>query len=187
MTIIDHFEKYLGTIKQGWGGKDTSEEKSSVMVARFSNVPFDGASTYATIGLSDTVLALTNDRQVRQELMFAAHDIYSADAIASFLLTFSDYVRSKSCALARGDVVGPSSPLIPGVISDAIYTCPPVIFPTGIDFYSGSSPSTIIAWLVPLIGNESSVARQKGSDYFEGLLEAQDPDLLDLNRVAVTR
>ncbi|MPV64456.1 suppressor of fused domain protein [Burkholderia sp. BE17] len=183
--IIDHFEKFLGPIKQGWRDKNIQEGKPSLMIARFSNTPFENTSTYATIGLSDSLLYLPGDRQVKQELLFSAHDTYSAELISSFLLTFCDYVRSREWVLARGDVVGPSAPLIPGVAANAVFACPPVIFPDGIDLYKGESQPTIIVWLVPLVGNESSVVKQKGGSRFEGILEQSNPDLLDLNRLPV--
>lgn len=185
MTIIDHFEKSLGPIQQGW--RETAEKAgaSNMMVARFANVPFENASTFATIGLGDHMLHLTDGRQLRQELIFAAHDIYSANSIASFLLTFSEFVRSQSRALARGDVIGPSSALIPNVVANAVYACPPVIFPDGLDLYGETSPPTIIVWLLPLVGNESFIAKKNGGDYFEDLLEHANPDLLDLNRTPI--
>ncbi|WP_258047698.1 suppressor of fused domain protein [Burkholderia pseudomallei] len=155
-------------------------------LSEFARPPlFEAASTYATIGLSDHLLELADGRQVRQELLFAAHDNYASDAIASFLLSFSEFVRSKSWALARGDVVGPSAALIPGVAVNSVYACPPVIFPEGLGLYSGSSPSTIIAWLVPLTGDEGSAAKRIGGDSFEEMLERSNPDLLDLNRPGI--
>lgn len=185
MTIIEHFEKFLGPVQQGWRETNAQENDLRLMVVRFSNTPFEAASTYATIGLSDHLLELADGRQVRQELLFAAHDNYASDAIASFLLSFSEFVRSKSWALARGDVVGPSAALIPGVAVNSVYACPPVIFPEGLGLYSGSSPSTIIAWLVPLTGDEGSAEKRIGGDSFEEMLERSNPDLLDLNRPGI--
>lgn len=120
MTIIEHFEKFLGPVQQGWRETNAQENDPRLMVVRFSNTPFEAASTYATIGLSDHLLELADGRQVRQELLFAAHDNYASDEIASFLLSFSEFVRSKSWALARGDVVGPSAALIPGVAVNSV-------------------------------------------------------------------
>jgi len=155
------------------------------MVARFLNVPFSGSSTFATVGLSDNPLKLLDGRLIRQELIFSVHDVYPADAVASFLLTFSEFVRSQSRALARGDVIGPSASLIPDVAASAVYTCPPVIFPTGLDFYTESSPPTIVVWLVPLVGGEAVAAKKISNNGFEDIFEDKNPDLLDLNRVAL--
>lgn len=184
MTIIDHLEKALGPIQQGWGEAETMSDSSKIMVVRFANMPFKNTSTFATIGLGDAVLYLPDGRALRQELMFAAHDAYPPDSVASFLLSFADFILSQSRALARGDVVGPSTALIPNVAANAVYAVPPVIFPDGIGLYKGSSPPTIIVWVLPLVGNESLIAKKMGCD-FEDILERANPDLLDLNRAPV--
>ncbi|MFM0741453.1 suppressor of fused domain protein, partial [Paraburkholderia xenovorans] len=66
MTIIEHLEKFLGPIDQGWSDANTNTagKQSGLMIARFSNFPSDDASTYATIGLSHTILNLPNKREV---------------------------------------------------------------------------------------------------------------------------
>jgi hypothetical protein len=155
------------------------------MVVRFANMPFENASTFTTIGLGDEVLRLMDGRELRHELEFAAHDVYPAGRIASFLLTFAAFARSQSRALARGDVIGPSTSLIANVKANALYACPPVIFPEGLALYDETSPPTIAVWLLPLVGNESLVAKKLGIDGFEDILEHANPDLLDLDRAPV--
>ncbi|MHA6878504.1 suppressor of fused domain protein [Ralstonia pseudosolanacearum] len=102
-----------------------------IQVVRFSGVPYEGASTFATLGLSDYVVDIGGGRSVRQELLFATRDCYPAEQVASFLVTFASFVRSKQRALLRGDVIGPSSPLISGVAANGLYASNPVIFPEG--------------------------------------------------------
>jgi len=102
---------------------------------------------------------------MRQELLFATYDIYPASAVASFLLTLASFVRSTGKALLRGDVVGPSTSLIPGVAANGVYAAMPVIFPDGIVKYSDSSPPTIaICQFRQLYGQYGdAIAKMSGS------------------------
>ncbi|MHA6853512.1 suppressor of fused domain protein [Ralstonia pseudosolanacearum] len=183
MTLIEHLEKYLGHLVEGWADSSPTEVAGkNIQVVRFSGVPYEGASTFATLGLSDYVVDLGGDRSVRQEFLFATRDCYPAEQVASFLVTFSSFVRSKQRALLRGDVIGPSTPLISGVAANGLYASNPVIFPEGVGTYSTSSPATVMVWLIPLVGSDSSLVKEVGWNRFEDLLEMQNPDLLDLNR-----
>lgn len=185
MTIIDHLENFLGEIAQGWRDEGAAKGERKLTAARFADTPFEGRSTYATIGLSDHSLYLANGREMRQELIFAAHDDFPADAVASFLLSFAGFVLSKHWAVARGDVIGPGAPLIPGFAANAVYVCSPDIFPPGLEVFRVGSSSAAVAWIVPLVGDESAYAKKVGRDRFEALLKLANPDLFDLNRRAV--
>lgn len=113
MTIIEHLERHLGPIAEGWGTPISSDDQSRVRIVRFSNVPYDGAMTFCTVGHSDHVAEMDDGRTVRQELLFSTAGSYPADQVASFLLTLSSYLRSRTKALLRGEVIGPSAPVIP--------------------------------------------------------------------------
>lgn len=117
-----HLESHLGLIDTGW------KSETGLQVARFRNQPQAGASTFVTMGLSRHTLRMPKTREVRQELIFAAHDTFEAPSVASFLLTFGETIVSRHEALLRGEVVGPSNPIIPGVAVRAIYAAIPVIF-----------------------------------------------------------
>lgn len=179
MNIVDHLEAHLGAIDGGWG---PTEGSSQIQVVRFNSQPFEGAVTYSTLGMSRTVLPLSDVKQVRQELLFTAYERFPPEQIASFLLTFCEYVLSKNRALLRGDVVGPSTPLISGVAVNAVYAALPVVFSDGLATFAGSTPATVLVWLLPILGNEAAFIKSSGWGKFEDLLEARDPDLWDLNR-----
>ncbi|MGR9586367.1 suppressor of fused domain protein [Pandoraea sputorum] len=151
-------------------------------VVRFACRPFEGASTYSTLGFSDSPVQLLGGDTCAQELLFAAWDSFPAPKVASFLLTFAEYVRSQRRALLRSEVIGPSTPLIPGVAANAVYASLPAIYPDGLACYRASKPPTILVWLVPLIGQECEIVRCNGWSNFEKLLENSNPDLLDLDR-----
>jgi len=110
--LLEHLESHLGKINNGWG---LNESTNAIQVARFVDKPFEKTSTYVTLGLSRHILKMPGSREVRQEFVFSAHDQFNGGAIASFLLTFCDYLLTKHDALLRGQVIGPDSPVIPGI------------------------------------------------------------------------
>jgi hypothetical protein len=185
MTILDHFERHLGLLTGGWKATNLQSDESEIRVIRFPRTPYLGATTFATVGLSDHVVTLSGGRTVRQELLFATRDEHPTVQVASFLLTFASFIKSNSLVLLRGDVVGPSAPLIPGVAANAVYASVPVIFPPGIETYRGTSPATVVVWLIPLMKSEAEFIRGSGWSRFEDLMEEKDPDLLDMNRSPV--
>ncbi|MBC8733041.1 suppressor of fused domain protein [Paraburkholderia sp. UCT2] len=183
MTIIEHLETNLGLIAEGW--KDDSATGDVLQVVRFADQPCKGASTFSTIGLSESKVLLSKGKYCRQEFIFAAWDSYPAAHVASFLLTFATYVRDQKRPLLRGDVVGPSVPLIPGVAADSIYATSPVIFPEPLVCYDGDAIPTVIVWLVPLIEAECLFVKEHGWNRFEDALENANPDLFDLSRLSI--
>lgn len=182
MSIVLHIENYLGKVDCGWKDNTTASE---IQVVKFDNQPFDGASTYATIGMSNKTLELTETKKIKQELIFSTYSTFSDEQIASFLLTLSEYIVSKNQGILRGDVIGPSAPLISGVKVDCIYSAIPVIFDDDFSTYNGSDPATVLVWIIPIFNNELEFVRQFGWNDFEDLLETKNPDLWDLNRQSI--
>jgi hypothetical protein len=176
MSLINHVEYFLGAIDDAW------QSESGIKVAHFRDKPVDGVATYVTLGLSHHVLPMHGERTVREELVFSAYEKYPRAQIASFLLTFCDFVLSKHKALLRSNVIGPSDPIMPDVSLNAIYAAIPVVFDEGFATYSDTSPPTIFVWLIPLHGTEAKFVKKNGWSQFEDILEAKDPDLWDLNR-----
>ena len=179
MTLISHIENTLGQLEQGWSFREGS---SPVQVVRFRNQPFDGVVTYVTLGLSNILLSMPRGRDVRQEFVFTAYEKFSAEEIASFMLSFCDYILARNQALLRGDVVGPSAPLIPNVAVNSVYASIPVVFDERFSTYKESSPHTVMVWLIPLLKEEADFVKANGWSQFEDVLERENPDLMELNR-----
>ena len=179
MSLIEHIESRLGTIDKSWKLTDSS---SGLSVATFPEKPVEEAVTYVTLGLSHHILEMLEGRTVRQELVFAAWKGFPSGDIASFLSTFCEFIISKHQALLRGDVVGPTTPIIADSSLTAVYSSPPVIFEDGLDLYSKSTPPTILVWVIPIHAVEAEFVKTSGWSKFEDLLESEDPDLLDLRR-----
>lgn len=177
--LIRHMERYLGPIDYGWS---SPQGPQGIQAVRFLGQPHEGATTYTTLGMSQRVLPMPKNRKVRQELLIFAEKGYPGKELASFLLTFCEYVMSQKQALLRGDVVGPASPLIPDVRCNSVYASIPVMHADGLATYEGSKPATVFVWLVPLLDVEASYIRSNGWSRFEDILEAKNPDFGNLNR-----
>jgi len=182
ISLIEHIENHLGEIDQGW---KLIESTSSIKVVRFLDVPFDDAVTYVTLGLSSYSLSLSEARQGRQELLFTAYKHFSSEDITSFMIPFAEYMLSKGQALLRGDAVGPSQTLIPNVQVNGVYSTCPVIFDDEFALFEGTTPPTVLVWLIPLLSDESDFIKKSGWSSFEDMLEEKDPDLWDLNRLSI--
>jgi hypothetical protein len=169
----------LGRIAEGWGD---AESETAIQVVRFADRPDAAVSTYATLGMSKHILPMNMERSVRQELLFSTYDSYTASHVASFLLTFAQYIVSKQRALLRGDVVGPSAPLVSGSRATGVYASMPVLFQDGLATFRESSPATVIVWLLPLLASEAEWIRTKGWEAFEDQIEQLDVDFFDLGR-----
>jgi hypothetical protein len=182
VAIVEHLESHLGKIERAWS---SGRGVDSVHVVRFPDQPGPGVATYATLGLSGRLLPTTGGGDVRQELVFAAYDRYPAHAIASFLLSFAEFLRSRRRALLRGDVVGPAEPVIPGVPMTAVYAGVPAVWRDGFATDRASTPPTALVWLIPLRPEEAQRVKKDGWNAFEGGLGASRPDLFDLDRPAV--
>ncbi|MEZ4295376.1 MAG: suppressor of fused domain protein, partial [Polyangiaceae bacterium] len=178
-TLVQHLEKHLGRIAQGWA--DTGD----IQVVQFPNQPHRDVVTYSTLGLSSTPLLTPGGRTMRQELLISVGCTFEPKEIASFLLTFAEHVRGQHGALLRGDVVGPSEPLIPGARSRAVYASIPVFFEDDFATYPGSSPPTVLVWLIPLPLEDAILAKAHGWEAFEEMLETADVDFWDLNRLPI--
>ncbi|MBT9556980.1 MAG: suppressor of fused domain protein [Myxococcales bacterium] len=174
--LVAHLEKYLGVIEGGSGGG------SPIKVVRFRGQPEPNVVTYVTLGLSRQALPMPNGRKVRQELLLSAHERHDPANIASLLMTFGEYIAAQDRALLRGDVVGPSSPLMAGVQMNALYAAMPVFFPGEFATFHGTSPPTVFVWMIPLHGSEAEFVKRSGWDAFEDNLESADIDFWGLHR-----
>ncbi len=174
-------EAILGPIEQGWPCTD------DIFIVRFDDQPFPQAKTFATLGLHRHLLQASG-REYRQELLFSAWNDESDDAICRFLAQFVLNVMLRDHQpLLRGEVVGPSSPLLPGSAMTAIYASIPVVFDEQLSVYRETTPPTIFIWLIPIRTEEAQFVEQHGWSAFEDQLEAVNPDLLDLKRKSVVK
>ncbi|MDB5801458.1 MAG: hypothetical protein JWL63_2397 [Rhodocyclales bacterium] len=179
MSLPEHYERHLGEISHGW-----SDEKQAhgIQVVSFEGQPELGTRTFATLGLSRHIVAMSGTRQIRQELLMSAHDAFSADAVAGLVLSLAEYILERGKAFLRGEVIGPGAPVIAGATLAAIYVTNPSPFDKTLAEFVSEPEATVFAYLVPITGAEASLVREHGWSWFEDQLEQQNPDIWNLAR-----
>jgi len=179
MSLIEHLEKHLGSIAQGW---KLTQGSTRIQVAAFRDRPHRGACTYVTVGLSHHNLKRRDGKRACEELVFSAYERFSGVKISSFLITFCEFILKHHKAVWPGDIIGPDNPLIPGIRLNSIYVAFPTMFSESFGVLRDTNPSIYFPWLVPLHASEADFFRREGENGFEDMLEARDPDMLDLDR-----
>lgn len=181
--VLQHLEGCLGAMAEGW--RDPAEPDGGLCVVRFPGEPWEGVSTFASIGLSDRPLRSSNGRMFRQELLMGARDRFAASEVASTLLTFAQHLGANGRALLRGEVVGPAAPIVPGSPLNSLYASLPAVYDDRLWTLDTTEPTTVFVWLIPLQEREAAFVRCEGWEAFEDMLEKADPDLFDLRRPEV--
>ncbi|MBU2714107.1 suppressor of fused domain protein [Zooshikella harenae] len=181
MNIIDHAEKFLGTINQGW--KDSTG--SGLQVASFCNTPFKGVNSYLSLGLNRHVLSISDTKSIRHELIMAVNDGFSSPTIVNNILFVCESILDDHKALLRGQVVKLPSELASQLGFDALYCSIPIFWDDDFSEFSGSKPPVIIVLLIPIFNQEADFIHQNGWSKFEGLLDDKNPDLFSMNREPV--
>lgn len=182
MNAAEHLERYLGPMERGW----SSASLPGVQVCVFRDQPAPGVTTLATLGLSNTVLAMSGHRPVRQELLLGVRNDAPLEELAKLLMHIGELMIERGGALLRGDVLPLESTVAPSSTANALYASIPVVFPEGLATLGDTSPATVIVWLVPLQSTEAMLVEMFGWSEFENRLEAANPDLFDLGRESVT-
>jgi hypothetical protein len=179
-SVAEHIEGYLGEISAGWSDTTSSH---GIQVVSFRDQPMPSVTTYVTLGLSEVELALPRDRKIRQEIVVSAHDSFSGNDIAGFLLSLAEHIKVRGRAVLRGEVVGPWHPILKGATVNSVYVTNPTPFDDGFAEFYRVEPPVIFALLIPITEKEVSLVSNQGWNWFEEMLESQDPDIWDLNRV----
>jgi hypothetical protein len=181
MNTAEHLEQHLGPMERGW----SSASLPGVQVCLFRDQPSPGVITLATIGLSNTVLAMSAERKVRQELLLAVRDDLPAEELAKLLIDVAELLIKRGRALLRGDIVRLGDRVAADSAADALYASIPVAFPDGLATLMDSTPATVVVWLIPLQPPEAAFVESSGWSDFEERLEAANPDLFDPERESV--
>lgn len=187
--LIEHIERYLGTIQRGWKvSPDGAPMPFQVVECRRTAI--DDVIAFITLGLSHTELAMSEcpdcgPRTVRQELLFLARTGGGDLPVPSLLQQVGQEALRQGTAYLRGEVIGPRGPLF-GSRLEALYVAAPVYQP---DEFAGCTEvdgtERVIAWLVPITGEEAAFVRSWGWRAFESLLVEKNPDLTDTARLSV--
>lgn len=178
MNAAEHLERHLGPMERGW----SSSSLPGVQVCVFRDQPCAGVVTLATLGLSNTILAMNGDRRVRQELLLAVREGAKLEELAKILLDVAERLMQRERALLRGDLVPLGAKIDEAREADVLYASMPVVFPDGLATLRESTPATVVVWLIPVHPLEARFIESSGWNAFEDRLESVNPDLFSLDR-----
>lgn len=176
--LIAHLERYLGQITDGWS-ETASGDELAAQVVRFRDASGWVPWTFATLGLSDHVLAFGDGREGRQELLCCGRDDPPGWEVASLMDVVARDIVASHVGLLRGQVLGPAGPVVDGSRLEALYCSFPMFWPSELAQFDGLEPPVTIVWLVPISAGEAAFVRDRGWDSFEDMLVERDPDLRD--------
>jgi hypothetical protein len=179
ITLPEHYERHLGSIARGWHDE---EQKHGIQIVSFENQPEVGVNTFATLGLSQYAFKQTTKPEIAQELLISVSNKFSADAIAGFLISLSEYVVRRDKALLRGEVIGRDNPIVAKSMLTAIYVTNPSMFDKSLTEFASALRPTVFAYLVPITSGEAALVRELGWRWFEEQLRIQNPDICDFSR-----
>jgi hypothetical protein len=183
-SIVQHIEKYLGRIQEGWSvnfdGKDMP----------FQIVRLDGNDNkeekyFSTLGLSNYPLQSSRTKKtIRCELVMCSRN--SSGTLPAILQDVGLELIQSGRALLRGDVIGPRNSLVRGSTMTALYASIPVQFPPNFGSCTIDKLGTVVfIWLIPIATDEVIFIEKNGWAAFEDLLEKENPDLNDICRASI--
>jgi Suppressor of fused protein (SUFU) len=177
-------EAFLGPTDGGWTKTDDGH-LFNFPVLRFSKWPqYPNITVYATLGLSNTVLSIT-DGKIRHELLFATHARYAEPGYAAVLHVVGAELIRSGIGLLRGETIPPRGPIADGSSLSALYCSVPTFLPDDANVFKHTIPPTVFVWLLPITERELSFVISHGWSQFEDELVKQDPDLFDLMRPGI--
>lgn len=182
--LVGHLESYLGEIRAGSQGDDTTPQ--GVQVLWFGpDVPHPGAVTLATLGLSRCHLAQPSGRGLHQELLMHLPAVGEPLNAAGVLFQVAQLLVDRGNGLPRGQVLGPWGRLFADTQMSALYAAAPVYLPDEFAVCDTAAASVVMTWLVPITDAEAHYVARYGWRAFEDELLGENPDLTDLSRGSI--
>ena len=180
--IIDHLEKYLGTIQRGWGPEVLEHREFQIVECRSHADP--DAAAYATLGLHRHALVSSGGSAqfIRHELFVLAPTSVGEQHFPAILDQVATEALAHQRPYLRGEVIGPRGQLAEGSSMEAFYVSIPTIYPDEFAVCSVDGDDVIIVMLVPITGREAEFVKVRGWSAFEDRLVETGADVLNLSR-----
>lgn len=180
--LIDHLERFLGLMQSGWT-TDPDGNPMHFQIARFTPPELPGVTAFTTLGLSRHPLtASRSGKAIRLELLLLTEDGGTERWIPSLLQQTGEAAMENRSAPLRGDVLGPSGPVIPNTEMTAFYVTSPMYFADEFGTCNSDPSPTVIAWLVPISSREADFVARIGWEAFEDALVEQNPPATNWHR-----
>jgi hypothetical protein len=184
--LIQHIEKYLGTIRHGWN-KTPEGGTVPFQIVECTNGMLQGVVSYVTLGLSATpLISRQSGRTIRQELFLFVRAVDESTEMPRILQTLGLRLLESGVALLRGDVIWTETVRSNLGKLNSFYVTLPVYLPDSFSTHvENNGHPVVLSWLVPISDAEARYVRSEGWSQFEDLLQRENPDLLDLERMSL--
>ena len=182
--LADHLESYLGQIAGASKG-DTATPTALHVVWFGPDVPFEGAFTISTLGLSNRHLTQPSGTGLHREILMHFQTSKRPPNASSLLFQIAGELIDRSSGLLRGEVIGPRGRLFGTGALTALYSAAPVYLPDGFAVCTEENRKIVLTWLVPITDNEADFVRTHGWSAFENALVKENPDLTDMDRDSI--
>lgn len=148
------------------------------------NRPFDGVTSYSTIGLSDYSIELTvEEKTFRVEILGASATDY--EQFPNILASCAFCIINSKFSVSPGKVFKDIIKMYyPNSEMEHVLFMSPFLWD---DLKTLEFPNKKVAWLlaVPISEKEYLFAQEKGTDSLEELFEQEDIDIFDLERESI--
>lgn len=184
VSFPDHLEAFLGEMEGGKRYADAEDGRPALDVVRFPGQPMEGAATYATVGLSKVLLDRSDDRHIRQELLYVQEDEPEPYAAGRLLAMVAELALHHGEALMLGQIITGVDPMGEGGPLEALLCMHPGYFPGDFDVFRTPDLDVPVAivMVVPVTADEAEFVRRHGIDAFMDLVGDEDPNLFDWRR-----
>ncbi|HFC8523346.1 TPA: suppressor of fused domain protein [Neisseria subflava] len=179
--MINHIEKYIGTISHG--SKSDSGNRYKLNIAAIPSSSNRNLKTYITLGLSKYNL----NYKSRFEILFVCSLKYDENQIFPFLRWLAETIIENKKILLRGQVIYLPRSIVDSTKMDALYVSAPFYFDDDFQVCYGEHYNIVFPLLVPLYKQEAELVEKKGWNAFEQfLLDNEVGNLSDMNRKPFT-
>ncbi|MFT3686007.1 MAG: suppressor of fused domain protein [Phycisphaerales bacterium] len=183
--IVDHIEKYLGTIQRGWGPDALEHKRFQIIECRSQADP--SVTAYATLGLHRHALPSWKNptKLIRHELFVLTPTSTGKQHFPEIVEQVAAETLDRQRPYLRGEVIGPRGRLADGFPMEALYVSLPAVFSQEFAACSVEGNDVAIAMLIPITGQEAAFIGKSGWSAFEDKLVETGVDVVDLSRRCV--
>lgn len=180
--VKDHYMKFLGVPR--FINKLSLLNGNPLEIAEYWDTPCLDAVVLATVGTNSLLGDPLNNphHALNQELIFMCYKHFLDERLIKLIALIAGDVKASGFPLSRGSILGPAGPILPTTTMEALYNSSPSYYEPEFHHLNVECVDIDFFWLIPIYRIEAEWIVKHGGDEFESLLEAQDPDLLDLTR-----
>ena len=179
MNIIDHIQKYIGPIQEGWKDRDS---KLNIQIVRCNDELEENLNHFLSLGLSDSILSISPRKKVRQEFLFSVRSFDNDSLIFYFLMLVCEAVVARKKAVLRGEYIRLPAEVAMDMGFDALYCSIPMLQEDGFSSFDKVDPPVIMVWLIPIYKSEAEFVDLNGWGMFEDVLQENQSDLFSISR-----